>query len=126
MKKTYKSENYNWIFDDETGFFARWGKTIDEDPEFSPIGPEIMDLELVKGKCKGGCSFCYKGNGSQMSEHYMDLATYKKFLDKLYRDRIKLTLEDGTVRLYEINDIIFLENGTTILAKDLKETDIIV
>ena len=26
-KKLLRSENYNFIYDKETGFFARWGKT---------------------------------------------------------------------------------------------------
>ncbi len=64
MKKIVKSENYNYIFDNETGFFARWGKTANEDPVMSPFGPEIADIE-VSTICSGigtPCPWCYKSN----------------------------------------------------------------
>ena len=41
-KKLICSKEYNYRFDKETGFFARWGKTKEEDPLFSPFGPEII------------------------------------------------------------------------------------
>ena len=50
--KTCFSEDYSFIFDKDTGNFKRWGKTYDEDPEFSPVGPEILDIEITT-KCKG-------------------------------------------------------------------------
>jgi len=57
MKKTYRSKDYNWTFDSSNGFFARWGSTFDEDPKMSPIGPEILDLE-VSTICSGGLNNC--------------------------------------------------------------------
>lgn len=41
-KKLICSKEYNYRFDKETVFFARWGKTKEEDPLFSPFGPEII------------------------------------------------------------------------------------
>lgn len=53
--------SYNMAFDPMTGFMARWGRTRDEDPDLSPDGPEILDVE-VSTVCNRGCKFCYKGN----------------------------------------------------------------
>lgn len=41
-----KSENYNYIYDYNTGFFARWGKTKNDDPWMAPF-PEILDMEVT-------------------------------------------------------------------------------
>ena len=63
------SPSYNTVFNTETGFFARWGKTQDEDPIMSPFGNEIADIE-ISTICKQGCKFCYKSNtavGKNMS-----------------------------------------------------------
>lgn len=97
--KILKSLHYNYIFNKKNGFFARWGATKDEDPDFSPFGPEIADIEIssanasdiknktndmliTEGGCSGGCRFCYKGSTSNQTVH-MSLDTYKKVLDKL-------------------------------------------
>lgn len=52
------SPDYKYIFDDKTGFFMRWGKNLDDDPEFSPIGPEILDYEISE-ICSQGCKMCF-------------------------------------------------------------------
>ena len=62
--KRVRSEYYNYDFNKETGFFARWGKTFTDDPKLSPFGPEILDIEISVGECSGNCSFCYKLNVS--------------------------------------------------------------
>ena len=80
-KKICKSADYNYIFNKQTGFFARWGKTPDEDPEVAP-GPEILDLEISSGDCLGKCKHCYKGNGSGAAKH-MSFESFKKIFDKL-------------------------------------------
>ena len=36
---------YSALFDKTNGFFARWGHTEDDDPEWCPYGPELLDLE---------------------------------------------------------------------------------
>ena len=51
--KALFSEDYNFIFKKNDGFFMRWGKTKEDDPQFSPYGPEILDLEISSGKCNG-------------------------------------------------------------------------
>lgn len=90
--KLLRSENYNFNFDKVSGYFERWGKTFEDDPDYSPYGPEILDLEIstsvlpenehlydtnrliYDGGCKGNCTFCYKSNG-----HY---PTYNMNLDE--------------------------------------------
>ena len=42
------SKDYNYVFNKETGFFARWGETKEADPEKAPF-PEILDLEISSG-----------------------------------------------------------------------------
>lgn len=63
--KQFRSEQYNYNFNLTTGHFERWGKTFEDDPTYSPFGPEIWDAE-VSEKCNGvnniPCPFCYKGN----------------------------------------------------------------
>lgn len=97
------SEDYNLFFNKETGFTARWGVTQDDDPQWSPFGPEILDLEISSAAdndvnrdnpfhihtnhgCRGlGCSkFCYKRNRQSGSVH-MSLDTFKGIMDRMPR-----------------------------------------
>ena len=59
--KIFKSTDYHYLFNLNTGFFARWGKATNEDPEYSKFGPEILDIE-ISTICSNECSFCYKSN----------------------------------------------------------------
>jgi hypothetical protein len=61
--KVFRSESYNFDFDKITGKFSRWGKELADDPNFSPIGPEILDIEISTGSGCLCCPMCYKGNG---------------------------------------------------------------
>jgi len=62
--KVVVGEDYNYIFLKKdmfghmTGYFKRWGKSPEDDPQFSPIGPEILDLEISVNGCPNACSFC--------------------------------------------------------------------
>lgn len=38
--KMGKSPNYNFLFNKKNGFFMRCGENENEDPNFSPFGPE--------------------------------------------------------------------------------------
>jgi hypothetical protein len=96
-----RSENYNFNFDKKTGFFQRWGKTLEDNPEYSAFGPEILDIEVttichgvtgLNGK-KAVCNFCYKSNtpcGVNMS-----LDTFKKVLDKISESKTITQLAIG-------------------------------
>jgi len=78
--KILKSENYNFLFNKKTGFFARWGKTEDDDGDLEIGLPEIADIEIDTA-CKQNCSFCYKSNNKD--GEYMSLDTYKNIFSKL-------------------------------------------
>lgn len=83
--KVCKSKYYNYVFDKGTGEFARWGEKKEDDPNMSPIGPEILDLEISSGgDCSGKCPFCYKCNGEDGDEtHNMTLDEFKTIFDKI-------------------------------------------
>lgn len=59
--KHLRSESYNFDFDKKSGFFARWGRTKEDDPQAGL--PEIADIEITT-KCSGIrgklCPMCYK------------------------------------------------------------------
>jgi len=82
--KKVRSENYNSNFNYDTGYFARWGKNYEDNPKFSPFGPEILDIE-ISTICHGingrPCAHCYKSNtGNGIN---MNFETFKKLFDKL-------------------------------------------
>ena len=71
--------DYHFIADPDSGMTFRWGKTLDEDPIFSPV-PELADIS-ISNRCSKGCSFCYKDStpeGKQMS-----IDEYRQVLDSL-------------------------------------------
>jgi hypothetical protein len=88
-----KSEDYNYVFDKTNGFFARWGKTKEDDPQFAPM-PEILDIEVTticygvphidkegKPTPRIPCKFCYKSNTSNGVN--MTFSNFKIILDKM-------------------------------------------
>jgi hypothetical protein len=80
------SKNYNYKFDKNTGDFYRWGKTVDDDPVFSPYGNEILDLELTDicngvSESEGPCKFCYKSNTGKNKTN-MSFETFKEIFHK--------------------------------------------
>lgn len=77
--KILRSPKYNYIFRKTDGFFARWGETKEDDPSWSPFGPEIMDIEISEGEgCPQSCPFCYKGNKKGNKATNMSLDTFKQ------------------------------------------------
>lgn len=85
--KYFRSPDYNYNFNKITGFFARWGKDLDIDPEMAP-SPEIADIEITtscNGVMNNGkrkvCGFCYKSNTPKGT--YMSFEKYKTIFDKL-------------------------------------------
>jgi hypothetical protein len=76
--KIYKSKDYNYIFNTKNGVFARWGKTLEDNPICAPT-PEILDLE-ISTICSQGCSHCYKSNTTEGKN--MSLETFKKLISK--------------------------------------------
>jgi len=147
-KKYCRSEDYNYNFDKETGFFARWGKTKEDDPDYSPFGPEILDLEISSGgDCLGNCPFCSpKGTkvetpyGSKNIENIEkdDLVigydikskkpkintvkeTYKRHFNG---ELICFELNNGNILKLTPEHPVVLSNGKEILAKEIKNKDI--
>lgn len=82
--KFLMSEDVNYVFNRQTGFSAVWGKTKEDDPDFSPYGPFIADIEVTT-ICKGPggnlCPFCYKANTP--NGDYMSFDLFEKVFDKL-------------------------------------------
>lgn len=77
--KKFRSDSYNYQFNMKNGYFERWGKSFEDDPIYSPYGPEIWDAEVAE-KCHGvnnkPCSFCYKSNVGHVGRN----TTYHEFV----------------------------------------------
>ena len=72
MIKRFKSPNYNFVFNMEDGFFARWGKNKEDDPEYSEFGNEILDIEVS--------TICHQlqfGNITHTGYHVFDYSNYR-------------------------------------------------
>ena len=80
--KVCKSPDYNFIFNKVNGTFLRWGKNKEDDPKYSPYGPEIVDMEISVNGCPNKCSFCYKSNNSSKPTN-MTFDTFVKIFKKL-------------------------------------------
>jgi len=96
-EKKLRSTSYNFNFNKVSGYFERWGRTFEDDPDYSPYGPEILDLEIstsvrpeqiknydkdrliYDGGCLGKCAFCYKSNGAYPT-YNMNLKEFKNIL----------------------------------------------
>lgn len=91
---------YNTIFAYETGLFVRFGKTLDhcDDPLFSPLGPEILDLE-ISTICHGirgsPCAFCYKSNVGTGKN--MTFAEFKTIFHKMPKNLTQIAFGIGDI-----------------------------
>ncbi|MFW6047069.1 MAG: radical SAM protein [Candidatus Woesearchaeota archaeon] len=87
--KLLRSPNYNYNFDKNNGYFAKWGRTKDDDPLYSPCGPELIDIEITDS-CYGPlgdgnvCNFCYKSNTPNGS--YMSFETFRQVFNNLPKE----------------------------------------
>jgi len=86
--KKFRSHGYNYNFTISNGYFERWGATKEEDPDYSPFGFEIADIEISASSSTGGgcpvsCPMCYKGNNSKPGiPDNMSLEIFKTILSK--------------------------------------------
>ena len=80
--KVVVGEDYNFVFCKITGDFKRFGKTYEDDPEYSPVSPEILDLEISVNGCPNKCPFCYKNNTNEPATN-MSFDTFKKIVDSI-------------------------------------------
>ena len=87
--------SYTQIFNKTTGFNARMGRTVEDDPSWCPLGPEILDFEISINGCPkvGGasCKFCYKNNTDKPATN-MTLADFKKVVGKFPRNLSQIAL----------------------------------
>lgn len=96
--KLLRSDVVNYDFNKKTGFMATWGKTPEENPDYSPVGPFIADIEIstichgIQGK---PCKFCYKSN-TGVGEN-MSLETFKKVFHKLGPQITQIAFGIGSV-----------------------------
>lgn len=90
--KIVRSDTYNYVFNLKNGFFARWGENIEENPEYSPFGPELLDIE-VSTICHSRCSWCYKSNISKGQN--MDFKNFKAIFDKIPKNLTQIAFGIG-------------------------------
>jgi len=93
--KYLRSANYNYNFNLKTGYFERWGKFKDEDPEMSYFGPEILDLEISE-QCHMGCQFCYKSNVGNKGRN-MSFDTFVQILDTMPSTLTQIAFGIGSI-----------------------------
>jgi len=79
-----RSQNYNYNFNKLNGYFMRWGKMPKDDPQFSPYGPEIADIEITD-ICEMNCRYCYKSNTSIGSN--MSFNTFKNIITNINKNK---------------------------------------
>lgn len=84
--KVFRSPELNFNFDKRNGYTTTWGETFKDNPDFSPYGPMILDME-VTDICKGignegPCPFCYKSNTAKNTSN-MTFNTFKNIMDKM-------------------------------------------
>ena len=143
--KLLRSPTYNYDFNLRTGTLARWGRTKDEDPVMSPVGPEIADIEIVTGGCSGHCPWCAPPGSSVISlngripieklsigdfvvgwDENRKRPRIQEIIEIYERDYegplIEIELELETVRITP-NHKILLSGGEWKMAKDILEGD---
>jgi hypothetical protein len=96
--KRVRTPEYNYDFNPETGMFRRWGSYKKDDPLYSPIGPEIADIE-ISTICHGingiPCPHCYKSNSGIGSN--MSLETFKIVFSKLPKNVTQIAFGIGDI-----------------------------
>jgi len=98
--KSFRSSDYNYSFNMKTGFFIRWGKTLQDDPIMAPF-PEILDLEIsAGGDCLGKCTWCYKGNGVSKDPTYnMSFEDFKTIFHKINKGNTLTQIAFGIMNI---------------------------
>lgn len=79
--KKVEGPRFNSMFYKKSGVFWRCGSTPQEDPQYNPVGPELLDTEISIDGCPNLCKFCYKGN-TKSAPTNMSLETFKTILGK--------------------------------------------
>jgi hypothetical protein len=58
MIRKFDAADFHQRFDTVTGLHMYYGRTPSENPEWCQYGPNLLDIELSAGKCRGNCKFC--------------------------------------------------------------------
>ena len=87
-----ESHTYHCFFSKLDGFNLRFGKTIDDDPTYCGLGPEILDLEVSVNGCvpvpgSTNCRYCYKNNTNAKPTNM----TFETFADIVHTFPINLS-----------------------------------
>jgi hypothetical protein len=85
---------FNLIFRKRDGFTMTWGKTQEDDPQYSPVGPIILDIEVSEA-CHEMCPFCYKANTP--NGRNMTFETFKTIFHKLPRSLTQAAFGIGSI-----------------------------
>jgi len=96
--KRVRSPKYNYDFNVGNGYFKRWGETEEDDPDYSPYGPEILDMEIstvCEGIGLGPCKWCYKSN-TKVGEN-MSLEKFKTIFHKLPKTLTQIAFGIGDI-----------------------------
>lgn len=98
MIKRVRTKEYNYDFHFDTGLFLRWGRTLQDDPAFSPHGPELLDME-ISTICHGvngiPCPWCYKSNTPKGEN--MSLDTFKTIFHKIPKNLTQIAFGIGDI-----------------------------
>ena len=140
-KKVCNGRGYNYFFDYDSGFFARWGITKKDDPAFSPIGPEILDIE-VSEICSPAGTKVNTPHGEKNIEDirigdfvigwdaksgHIRVNDVKELFTREYEgDIIYIELESGDILPLTPEHPVFLVDGRQVKAGELKEDDEII
>ncbi len=98
MIKRVRTKDYNYDFHFDTGLFIRWGNMLQDDPAFSPLGPELLDIEvstICSGIDRKPCPWCYKSN-TRKGEN-MSLDTFKTIFNKLPKNLTQIAFGIGDI-----------------------------
>lgn len=148
--KKLRSKDYSYNFRISDGYFQRWGKTEDEDPTWSPFGPEIMDIEISDGEsCPMTCAFCSPAGtlvntplgkiaienlvakdlviGFDTKSDSPKMQEIEEVYSRQYTgELVCIELDNGRVLKLTPEHEIFTKNRGWIMSKELSESDEIV
>lgn len=133
-EKFFITPGYKYMFNNKTGVLNRWGETFEDNPDFSPYGPEIADIE-ISTVCHGvagigPCKFCYKSNTGK--GEYMTFERFKEILSALLQSQTLTQIAfgigdiDGNPDMrdiFEYTRVNGIVPNVTINGEDLDDTD---
>ena len=100
MIKKLCSENYNYIFNTKNGYFARWGKTYEDDPK--------EEIRNIAGEMGLFTHYEQDGNGVYIGRKWSNIkddetgAEFKKSVkDKISLLVLKIPVKDATLATFE-------------------------